>query len=50
MGIVLYSLDGLRKGLGLNVRWLLATRRILKPGSALWLSGTHHIIFRRAGY
>jgi site-specific DNA-methyltransferase (adenine-specific) len=27
------------------VRWLRASRRILKPGGTLWVTGTHHIIF-----
>ena len=28
-----------------NVRWLRAVRRILKADGALWVMGTHHIIF-----
>lgn len=28
-----------------NVEWISAARRVLKPGGALWVSGTHHIIF-----
>lgn len=28
-----------------NVRWLGETRRVLKPGGTLWISGTHHLIF-----
>jgi site-specific DNA-methyltransferase (adenine-specific) len=39
-----------------NVRWLREARRVLKPGGALWVTGTHHIIFsigfalQRLGY
>jgi site-specific DNA-methyltransferase (adenine-specific) len=28
-----------------NVRWLKEARRILKPEGAIWVTGTHHIIF-----
>lgn len=28
-----------------NVAWLSEAKRILKPGGALWATGTHHIIF-----
>src|SRR5215210_1356274 len=36
---------GLEKDHEFNVRWLRATRRVLKPEGTLWVSGTHHIIF-----
>ena len=36
---------GFRKDHELNVRWLRAARRVLKPDGTLWVSGTHHIIF-----
>lgn len=28
-----------------NVRWLREARRVLKPDGAIWVSGTHHVIF-----
>jgi hypothetical protein len=36
---------GLAKDHEFNVRWLREARRVLKPGGALWVTGTHHIIF-----
>jgi site-specific DNA-methyltransferase (adenine-specific) len=47
---------GLAKDHEFNVRWLREVRRVLKPGGALWVTGTHHIIFsigfalQRLGY
>lgn len=40
-----HSLGSFERDHEFNVRWILAARRILKPGGALWVSGTHHIIF-----
>ncbi len=39
------SLGGFEKDHEFNVRWIREAKRILKPGGALWASGTHHIIF-----
>jgi site-specific DNA-methyltransferase (adenine-specific) len=36
---------GLKMDNEFNVRWLRATRRVLKPDGTLWVSDTHHIIF-----
>ncbi len=36
---------GLVRDQEFNVRWLRAARRILKADGALWVTGTHHIIF-----
>lgn len=39
------SLGSFEKDHAWNVRWILASKRILKPGGSLWVSGTHHVIF-----
>ncbi|CAN5543771.1 site-specific DNA-methyltransferase [soil metagenome] len=39
------SLGSFERDHEFNVRWISAARRVLKPGGALWVSGTHHIIF-----
>jgi len=36
---------GFEKDHEFNVRWLRESRRVLRPGGTLWVSGTHHIIF-----
>lgn len=36
---------GFRKDHEWNLRWLREARRVLKPDGAIWVSGTHHIIF-----
>ncbi|WP_119066039.1 DNA-methyltransferase [Rubrobacter indicoceani] len=39
------TLGSFRADHAFNAAWLLEARRILKPGGALWASGTHHIVF-----
>ncbi len=39
------SLGSFEKDHAFNELWIEGARRILKPGGALWVSGTHHIIF-----
>ncbi|MBA2691289.1 MAG: site-specific DNA-methyltransferase [Rubrobacter sp.] len=39
------SLGSFGKDHEFNERWIEAAKRVLKPGGALWASGTHHIIF-----
>lgn len=39
------TLGSFEKDHAFNERWLRETRRILKPGGSIWVSGTHHAIF-----
>jgi site-specific DNA-methyltransferase (adenine-specific) len=39
------SLGSFEKDHEFNVRWLREARRILKPAGAIWVTGTHHVIF-----
>lgn len=39
------SLGSFEKDHEFNVRWLKEARRVLKPDGAIWVTGTHHIIF-----
>ncbi|AHY45492.1 DNA modification methylase [Rubrobacter radiotolerans] len=39
------SLGSFRADHEFNLAWLREARRVLRPGGALWASGTHHVLF-----
>ena len=41
----LYSLDGISGKTSSGTSYGYVTRRALRPGGTLWVTGTHHIIF-----
>jgi len=40
------SSNGLKKDFEFHLEWIRACRRVLKPGGAIWISGTYHSIYQ----